>query len=45
LHESGWQVMVNPRVQVTHMAQRASHRNLKHMRWHAVSALRYLTGL
>lgn len=45
LHENGWQVVVNPRVEVTHMAQRASQRNLKHMRWHAVSALRYLTRL
>lgn len=43
--KKGWQVMVNPSGQVTHMAQRSSRRNLKHMRWHAVSALRYLTGL
>jgi N-acetylglucosaminyl-diphospho-decaprenol L-rhamnosyltransferase len=45
LGKIGWKVMVNPNVQVVHMAQRASRRNLKHMRWHAVSALRYLTGL
>jgi len=45
LGKIGWKVMVNPDVQVVHMAQRASRRNLKHMRWHAVSALRYLTGL
>jgi N-acetylglucosaminyl-diphospho-decaprenol L-rhamnosyltransferase len=38
------QVIVNPNSKVIHMAQRASHRNLKHMRWHAVSAFRYLTG-
>ena len=42
---NGWQVMVNPRVKVIHMAQRASRKNLKHLRWHTVSALRYLTGL
>lgn len=45
LGKIGWKVMVNPNVEVIHMAQRASRRNLKHMRWHAVSALRYLTGL
>ncbi len=42
---NGWQVVVNPSVQVIHMAQRASRKNLKHLRWHVVSALRYLTGL
>lgn len=41
----GWKVMVNPSVQIIHMAQRASRRNLRHMRWHAISAIRYLTGL
>jgi len=45
LKKSGWQTMINPHVQVIHIAQRASRRDLKHMRWHAVSALRYLTGL
>jgi N-acetylglucosaminyl-diphospho-decaprenol L-rhamnosyltransferase len=45
LGKIGCKVMVNPNVQVIHMAQRASRRNLKHMRWHAISALRYLTGL
>lgn len=45
LKKSGWQTMINPHIQVIHMAQRASHRNLKHMRWHTISALRYLTGL
>lgn len=45
LHRNDLEVLVNPSVQVIHNAQRASRRNLKHMRWHAVSALRYLTGL
>jgi GT2 family glycosyltransferase len=45
LDKFGYRVMVNPNVQVIHMAQRASRQNLKHIRWHAVSALRYLTGL
>jgi len=43
--EKGWQVIVNPYSKVIHMAQRASHRNIKHMRWHLVSAIRYMTGL
>ncbi len=45
LGKNGWVTLINPDVQVIHMAQRASRRNLKHMRWHAVSAFRYLTGL
>jgi N-acetylglucosaminyl-diphospho-decaprenol L-rhamnosyltransferase len=45
LFRTGWKVLVNPNVQVIHMAQRASHRNLKHMRWHITSAFRFLTGL
>lgn len=45
LGKDQWQILVNPQVQVVHMAQRASRRNLKHMRWHAVSAIRFLTGL
>jgi GT2 family glycosyltransferase len=45
LYKDRWQILVNPQVQVVHMAQRASRRNLKHMRWHAVSAIRFLTGL
>ena len=38
-------ILVNPCVQVVHIAQRASRRNLQHMRWHAMSALRFITGL
>lgn len=45
LSKNGWRVMVNPYVQVIHIAQRASRRNLQHIYWHAVSAFRYLTGL
>jgi N-acetylglucosaminyl-diphospho-decaprenol L-rhamnosyltransferase len=44
IHDKGWKVAVNPDTKVTHMAQRASHSSLKHMRWHAVSAFRFLTG-
>jgi N-acetylglucosaminyl-diphospho-decaprenol L-rhamnosyltransferase len=42
---NSWKVMVNPDVQVVHVAQRASRHNLMHLRWHSVSAFRYLTGL
>lgn len=45
LRKNGWEVVVNPSVQITHMAQRASRRHLKHLQWHIVSALRYLTGI
>ena len=41
----GWSVQVNPSVKVTHAAQRASRRNMQHMRWHVISAFRFLTGL
>jgi GT2 family glycosyltransferase len=43
--DEGWQVIVSPDSRVIHTAQRASRRDFKHMRWHAVSAFRYLTGL
>lgn len=45
LRSSGWRVILNPHVSVCHMAQRASRRNWQHMRWHVVSAFRYLTRL
>lgn len=45
LKENGFITMLNPNERVIHMAQRASRKNLKHMRWHAVSAFRFLTGL
>lgn len=45
IRAKGLSVIVNPKSEVVHMAQRASHRNLKHMCWHVVSAIRYLTGI
>lgn len=45
LHQNDWDVLVNPGVMVTHNAQRASRYNIKHIYWHVVSAVRYLTGL
>lgn len=45
LHKNGWAVLVNSSTSVIHLAQRASHKNFKHMWWHSVSAVRFLTGL
>ncbi len=45
LGKHGWRSVLQPAAQVIHDAQRASHRDLKHLRWHVISAARYLTGL
>ena len=45
ISKKGYKVLVNPCVQVVHMAQRASRRNLQHMRWHIISMARFLSGL
>lgn len=37
----GFSVCVQPQVSVIHDAQRSSHRNLKYMRWHISSMLRF----
>ena len=42
LRAQGWSIMLQPAAVVVHDAQRASHRRLRHMRWHVASALRYL---
>jgi len=44
LKHRGWTICVQPTTEVIHDAQRASHRNLKHLRWHLTSAMRYLSG-
>lgn len=44
LNQRGWKAMLLPSVRVIHDAQRASHRNARHMRWHVTSMLRFLTG-
>ncbi len=44
LRRQGWSVAFQPATHVVHDAQRASHRQFKHLRWHATSAVRYLTG-
>jgi N-acetylglucosaminyl-diphospho-decaprenol L-rhamnosyltransferase len=45
LSDAGWHVMLDPATTVIHDAQRASRRVWKHMKWHAISLLRYMTGL
>ncbi|HEY6643541.1 glycosyltransferase family 2 protein [Povalibacter sp.] len=42
LRQRGLSVVLQPRLSVVHDAQRASHRSMKHLRWHMVSAARYL---
>ena len=41
LRVAGLHVVLEPRVEITHDAQRASHRNLRHAWWHATSILRF----
>lgn len=41
-HRFGLKVLCCPQVTVVHHAQRASRRNVRHMRWHFASMLRYL---
>lgn len=42
LWRAGMQVMVCPAVQVIHHAQRASRRDMRHLRWHVASMIRYV---
>jgi hypothetical protein len=42
LWNSGRRVLACPKAQVIHDARRTSRRNLRYMRWHAASLLRYL---
>lgn len=41
VRESGWEVVLEPRATVTHLAQHASHRDLKHLARHMSSMLRF----
>ncbi len=41
LRQMGHRVLLIPAVRVTHHARRASHSNLRYLRWHAVSMMRY----
>ncbi len=40
--KAGWSVMLNPLARITHDAQRASRRDLRHVAWHVRSAFRFL---
>lgn len=40
--QAGFSVVLNPLARITHDAQRASRRNLKHVAWHVQSAFRFL---
>jgi GT2 family glycosyltransferase len=44
LNEAGWLTVVQPQVSVVHAAQRASRKNVQHLRWHVASAIRYFFG-
>ena len=41
LRRAGFRVLLVPAVKVTHYAQRASHRNVRYLRWHLTSMFRY----
>ncbi len=41
LRLAGYEVMLTPKAQVVHHAQRSSHRNFKYLRWHITSMLRF----
>jgi GT2 family glycosyltransferase len=43
LWKSKRRVLVCPKTQVIHDAQRASRHNFRHLRWHVISLLRYLS--
>lgn len=40
LRLAGWEIQVDESHQVQHLAQRASHRDLRHLRWHVTSLLK-----
>jgi N-acetylglucosaminyl-diphospho-decaprenol L-rhamnosyltransferase len=39
---NGWQTILQPAISVIHDAQRASRKSWRHLRWHLVSAIRFL---
>ncbi|WP_119354256.1 glycosyltransferase [Azohydromonas sediminis] len=45
LKRLGWRVVLDSRSTVVHFAQRRSHRDVRHLRWHLRSTLRYFTGI
>jgi GT2 family glycosyltransferase len=45
LRLQGYQVVLCPDVKVVHHAHRSSHRNIKYLRWHLTSMLRFFCSL
>lgn len=45
LRDKGWRSRLIPTVRVIHDAQRASHRDTRHLRWHIRGVIRYLFGI
>lgn len=43
MRDQGWKIILDPGERVMHLAQRKSRRNLRYMRWHLNSMLRYFT--
>jgi hypothetical protein len=43
--EKGWKVILHPRVEAIHAAQRASRKSFRHMKWHVSSMVRYLLNI
>lgn len=41
LRKSGWKIIVNPLVIIFHQAHRTSRRNLRYLRWHVLSMVRF----
>lgn len=41
LRRLGYEVLLEPRAEALHDARRASHRSLRHLRWHLASMLRF----
>lgn len=44
LNRAGWRVRFQPSTHVVHATSRASHRSAQHMRWHARSMVRFISG-
>lgn len=42
LKRAGWRTVLQPSCSVVHDARRASRRSLRHLRWHLVSAFRFI---
>jgi len=41
---AGYEVLWDPRISVSHQAQRHSHRRLNHLKWHVVSLIRFFNS-